>query len=210
MIQKLTVQGLEVTYGTVYEDIRRADSFMNENVLHTIGTITSAQLALAGKDETVCAYIRQLDIAVIGEPEILRAGGVDSSQRLREIRNHDFFREFMARLMRFTKTVYLLSADREVLTHFKAFLSEEYEQLAVVGEAALEESIDDPDAIVNNINAAGPEVVLSVLPSPEAEYFLAEHGRKLGARLWYGIGDFEKMHKKVGFFTSFFRRIGLK
>lgn len=31
-------------------------------------------------------------------------------------------------------------------------------------------------------------MILSVIPTPEQEYFLKEHKEKLNAKIWYGLG----------------------
>lgn len=210
MVQKITIQGITISHYTAYEEIRRAEEFLNENAMHTIGTITMRRIASASKDEVVKRCLNNLDLAVIGETQVLKAGKVDSPQRIREVRDHTFIHEFLTRLARTDRSVFLLAENEEKLERLRTYLSEEQESIKILGDYVLEDSFGDPDRIVNEINAAAPDVVLSVIDSPEAEYFLAEQGSKLGVRLWYGIGDFEKMHKKIGFFSSLFRRFALK
>ena len=48
---------------------------------------------------------------------------------------------------------------------------------------------EDEDAAVNDINAVSTDVIVSVLPSPRQEYFLANHKDKLAATIWYGMGE---------------------
>lgn len=45
--------------------------------------------------------------------------------------------------------------------------------------------------MVNEINALTPDMILSVLPSPDQEHFLMENCEKLSAGLWYGIGSWD-------------------
>ena len=64
----------------------------------------------------------------------------------------------------------------------------------ISGVEALENCQGTADAVVNEINASTPDVILSVLPSPAQEHFLVENREKLSAGLWYGIGD--RKHQK--------------
>lgn len=54
------------------------------------------------------------------------------------------------------------------------------------------------DAMVNEINALTPDMILSVLPSPDQEHFLMENCEKLSAGLWYGIGSWDFTKRRQG------------
>ena len=146
-------------------------------------------LELAGRDETVRACMEQLDLAVIGEKEFLIAADVHSSQRISETINHDFFREFIKRIIRNHKRVFLLAetiAQEEQLEHF---LVGKYEQIEVAGHCAIEEKSNDFESVVNEINSASADVIFSILPSPLQEQFLTENKSKLDAKIWYGLSS---------------------
>ncbi len=53
----------------------------------------------------------------------------------------------------------------------------------------------DLEAVINDMNATTPDVIISVLPSPMQEQFLYEHRDKMNANIWYGIGGVP-VHKK--------------
>ena len=48
------------------------------------------------------------------------------------------------------------------------------------------------------INALTPDMILSVLPSPDQEHFLMENCEKLSAGLWYGIGSWDFTKRRQG------------
>lgn len=205
-MKKITLQGVEISFDTVHEQLRLAEQYLNESALHTIGTITPRLLSAAKNEESVRRMTEEYDIAVIGDGKLLRRADAENTLRMREIRGFDFFQEMLAMLIRNKHTVFLLSDTRERLGAFRSYLSEKYEKLTILGEYALTDRLDDTDAAVNEINAAMPDVILSIIDSPEQEEFLFSHRHMLGARLWYGIGDFEKLHKKIGKSSSFFKR----
>ena len=100
MLKKIDILGIEVDNYTVREAMMQVENYLDNTIMNTIETIDMKMLELAGQDETVRACIEQLDLAVIGEKEILIAADVHSSQRLSETINHDFFREFIKRIIR--------------------------------------------------------------------------------------------------------------
>lgn len=189
MLKKIDILGIEVDNYTVREAMMQVENYLDNTIMNTIETIDMKMLELAGQDETVRACIEQLDLAVIGEKEILIAADVHSSQRLSETINHDFFREFIKRIIRNHKRVFLLAetiAQEEQLEHF---LVGKYEQIEVAGHCAIEEKSNDFESVVNEINSASADVIFSILPSPLQEQFLTENKSKLYAKIWYGLSS---------------------
>ena len=189
MLKKIDILGIEVDNYTVREAMMQVENYLDNTVMNTIETIDMKMLELAGRDETVRACMEQLDLAVIGEKEILIAADVHSSQRISETINHDFFREFIKRIIRNHKRVFLLAetiAQEEQLEHF---LVGKYEQIEVAGHCAIEEKSNDFESVVNEINSASADVIFSILPSPLQEQFLTENKSKLDAKRWYGLSS---------------------
>ena len=179
MLKKIDILGIEVDNYTVREAMMQVENYLDNTVMNTIETIDMKMLELAGRDETVRACMEQLDLAVIGEKEI----------RISEIINHDFFREFIKRIIRNHKRVFLLAetvAQEEQLEHF---LVGKYEQIEVAGHCAIEEKSNDFESVVNEINSASADVIFSILPSPLQEQFLTENKSKLDAKIWYGLSS---------------------
>lgn len=197
MLKKIDILGIEVDNYTVREAMMQVENYLDNTVMNTIETIDMKMLELAGRDETVRACIEQLDLAVIGEKEILIAADVHSSQRISETINHDFFREFIKRIIRNHKRVFLLAetiAQEEQLEHF---LVGKYEQIEVAGHCAIEEKSNDFESVVNEINSASADVIFSILPSPLQEQFLTENKSKLDAKIWYGLSSDYAPHSRI-------------
>ena len=63
------------------------------------------------------------------------------------------------------------------------------------------------DAIVNEINAATVDVILSMMPSPKQEHFLVHNRGKMSAILWYGVGNCKFSKKKYNLWNAIQKRI---
>lgn len=189
MLKKLDILGLELDNYTVREAMLKAETYLNNNEMNTIETISMAMLEKAGRDEKMRDCLKDLDLAVIGEKEILSAAGVNSMQRMKETMENTFFCEFMKRLLRNKKTVYLLGEKETDVKNLEVFLHNEYERLKIVGQYAMENCSGDLDAVVNAINVETPDLVFSVLPSPYQEQFLMDNKGKLSIGIWYGLGE---------------------
>lgn len=194
MIKKIEILDMAIDNYTVREAMLHVENFLNSTAMNIIQSISMEMLVRAKNDDTLRVCIENLDLAIIAEKEILQAAGVVSSQRIRETVEKQFFTEFMKRIIRNNQRVYLFSSNREQLEKLQIFLKENgYEKMKITGQSVLEECQGDFDGLVNDINIESPDVILSVLPSTEQEYFLIENKGKINAKVWYGLGtDYEK------------------
>ena len=78
---------------------------------------------------------------------------------------------------------------QENLEAFQAHIEKYYRNMVISGMEAVEERPGIDDMIINKINGAETECVLSALPSPFQEDFVERSAHLLDARLWLGIGE---------------------
>ena len=207
MIKTIDITGIELNNYTVHESIMLLEKHISGNLFHSVEEVTMDTLLLAENDERVRRALELLDDTVIAEISILDATGKHSAQRRHEVENHTFFYELMKRLERNHKNVFLLGKTEEELEEMKEFLLEYYPRMQFAGMEAMDNCVGELDAIVNEINAATPDAVVSILPSPEQEYFLVDHRDKISAVLWYGRGSGKPVHKKPGILPAFFHAL---
>lgn len=82
MTKKIDILGLSLDNYTVREAIRQVETFLENNVLNTIENISMQMLIDAEESETLREVIQGLDLAIIGEKEILQVAGIDTMQRI--------------------------------------------------------------------------------------------------------------------------------
>lgn len=207
MIKKIEILGIQIDNYTVREAMLQIETYLSNTVMNTIEAISMEMLVLAQEDETLRECIENLDLAIVNEKEILQAAGVNSPQRIRETVEKQFFTEFMKRIIRNGRTVYLFGETRQQMEKLEQFLSENYEKVKILGSAVMEECVGDFDGVVNEINIASPDIIFSILPTPEQEYFLMENRGKMNAKIWYGLGnDYAKSHG-VSYIKSLVKRM---
>lgn len=194
MIKKVDILGMQLDNYTVREAIMQVDVYLNNNELNVIESITAKMLLESEGDEVLKHVIDSLDLAVIGEKEIIQAAGLGSMQRIKETEECDFHYEFFKRVERNSKTVYLLGEKRERLDKMQTQLVKDYPNLSFVGCYATEECVGDLETVINDMNVKAPDVICSLLPNPVQEHFLWEHKDKMNANIWYGVGDLD-IHK---------------
>lgn len=207
MIKKVELLGIEIDNYTVREAMLKVETYLDDMNMNTIEAISMEMLVRAQEDETLKTCIEGLDLAIINEKEILFAAGVSSPQRVRETVEQQFFKEFMKRIIRNHKTVYLFAATSQKLEELEEFLKEDYDKLQIIGKYAMEDCVGDFDGVVNEMNIASPDVIFSVLPMPEQEYFLVENKDKINAGIWYGLGSNYAQKQGVKYLTSLAKRL---
>lgn len=207
MIKKIEILGMQLDNYTVREAMLQVEEYLNNTVMNTIEAVSMEMLVKSQTDEALKECIAGLDLAIIIDKEILKAAGVNSAQRMKETVENDFFKEFMKRAARNNRMVYLLGNTGTDIEKLQEFLSENYGKLKICGEYALENCNGDWDNVINEINIAEPEIILSGLPTPEQEYFLKENKEKLNVKIWYGLGEQYNRKKGVSVVAEFVKKL---
>ena len=189
MIKEIIVAGIKLNSYTALENLTEIGKRLDANVFTTVEEIYMRSLLLAKEDSLVKETIEALDVTVIAENGVWDAAGENSGLRRREIEKREFFFQLMRILQRNHYSIFVLGKTVQEVTESCEYIAEEFPRLQVVGAQALEECVGAEEGIINDINMAAPDVVISVLPSPNQEYFLAEHKAMMSTRLWYGIGS---------------------
>lgn len=201
MIKKIDILGIQLDNHTVREAIRQVETYLSNDVLNTIEKVSMKMLLAAETDPVVREAISSMDLTVIGEEEIIKVAGVATMQRVQETKANDFAYEFFKRVERNKKSLFLLGETEEKLVQVKEELQKTFPKLIFAGEYALEKCVGDLEAVINDMNVTTPDVILSVLPSPQQEHFLMEHKDKMNANIWYGAGESgmqKKKHRSIG------------
>ena len=201
MIKQIQLLGMTFPNYSLRDELQLAQEALHSERLCMFLTVSMQSLmkVRSGSGEEK-SFVEQADLIVVEDPEILSVAGITSNQRIREASDHLFFTELMKRLQRGQQQVYLVAAKSAALDKIKEILAQRYEKLQIVGQYSIEEYPDDLDRMINEINSAAPDIILSVMPTPQQEEFLMKNRSKLLAKLWYGLGEnYGLLMEKKGF-----------
>jgi N-acetylglucosaminyldiphosphoundecaprenol N-acetyl-beta-D-mannosaminyltransferase len=194
-MKQIQVLGVELRDYTVREAMRKTETFLKDAKVSTIAYITTRGLMAAEQSEERKGFLSQMDMTVAADSDILRAAGAESRNRVREIDNDEFMTEFLKKLIRGKKTVYLLTGTAEQMRLLEEVLRSYQENLRIVGKCALDMLEQDEEYLVNEINVLLPNVIISNIPSPQREEFFEANHMKLNANIWLMLKD-EVVHAK--------------
>lgn len=189
MIKEIIVAGIKLNSYTALENLTQIGINLDNRIFTTVEDIYMRTLLLAKEDEKVKEVIEALDVTVIAENGVWDAVGENTSLRRREVERREFFFQLMRILERNKYSVFVLGETSSEIAQTCEYIAGEFPRLKVIGNIALEECEGAEEGIINNINMLAPDVIISVLPSPLQEHFLAEHRAMLSTRLWYGVGS---------------------
>lgn len=202
MIKQIQLLGMTFPNYSLRDELQLAQEALHGERLCMFLTMSMQSLvkvSSSGSEEEK-SFVEQADLIVVEDPEILSVAGITFNQRIREASDHLFFTELMKRLQRGQQQVYLVAAKNVALDKIKEILAQRYEKLKIVGQYSIEEYPDDLDRMINEINSAAPDIILSVMPTPQQEEFLMKNRSKLLAKLWYGLGEnYGLLMEKKGF-----------
>ncbi len=189
MVRKREVMGFMLDVGTMRDSLLVMERYLNEDILNVVQIVNSAFLVLATSDEAVGDYLRGCDYTVVQDENILRSVDIAGAARLDQAACKVFFGEFIKRVYRMNRSVYLLAENEKDLTRLKDYLAENCERLKIIGEAVLPETSEEEEQTVNDINFALPDVVISVVSAQRQAQFVLAHREKCSAHLFIGAAD---------------------
>lgn len=195
--------GISLSDVGLREALRRTGEYLDQGGLNTIAYVSARNLLEASEDEEQQRWWNELDLTICEDAEILRAAGAATQNRIKEIEENIYLKEFLKTLVRRQISVFLLAEEETRLEEFEEELRLLQSNLLVVGRDTTDHYEENKEGMINSINALAPRVLLSRLPCPEVIYLMHEYGQFLNCSVWLTLpetlikGEREGWLKKV-------------
>ena len=183
-MQNLNILGVALTDYSLKESLFMLDGFIKGGGLKTILYLTTPMLIMAGEDAAENAAIEAMDMTLCGDADILRVAGIKSASRQYEVDNLVFLKEFLRRLARNGRKVYLLAESEEEVNLLREDLEALQNGIIIGGSST---ATDEEDEIINRINDIAPTAVISRMPSKRQEKWMMGAKLLVNAEVWLGI-----------------------
>ena len=180
-MRKMQLLGIELRDYSVKESLRLVGQYLNDAKLDTICFLSTDILLNAGEDENLKLWLESMDLTIPVSEEILHAAGITNRSRIKEVVNSVFYKEFVKRLSNEKRTMFILEETQSVLDASVEYIEKYASGIQLVGTYAFENLTGDEASIINDINAAVPDIVISRLSSPRQEQFVFENKNKITA-----------------------------
>jgi len=188
-MRKVQVLSVSLYDYTVREAMRKVEEFFGQGTASTIAYVSKEGIMDADENEQIKEFYNKVDLVVFTDPDILRAANVETRNRLREIEENAFIDEFLKKMIRQRKSIYLLAQTDAELVKLETSLKSYQENLNFVGRFALEHLEADEDFVVNEINMQQPSVLISILPAGKRIEFYDANHMKLNTNIWLMLKD---------------------
>lgn len=198
-MRQIDVLGVTIKDYSLREAMKMVDVFLRDGKLSTVTYITTRGLIAAETSESIKDFLTNVDLTITADSDILRAAGIVNRNRVREVDNDEFMREFLKKIVKARKTVYLLTSTKQQMETLQLGLASYQENLKIIGAYSLDELDEqghDEDYLINEMNVNTPNVIISNISSPQRESFFDANHMKLNADIWLMLKD-EVVHQKL-------------
>lgn len=203
-MQKINILGIELTDYSLKESLLRLDDYVRSGGLNTILYITTPVLIMAGENEDEKKEIEAMDMTLCGDADILRVAEIRSVSRQYEVENLVFLKEFLRRLARSGRKVYLLAESEEENRVLREELEAFQTGILIGGSGVIADGDKELGEVINRINDIAPTAIISRISPGRQEKWMTEAKPFVNAEVWLGIskdmildGTKEPFRKKV-------------
>lgn len=186
-MKEISVLGIKMNDMSLREALREVDEYLESFRLNTICFLNTELLMKSKDDLSLRNAIQSMDMIVAGSAEILTAGGITAHSRRKEVEGNFFLRELIRRLAYEKRKVFIMGKSQEELVHMREVFLKVENKLTFFGSFALDGPEISTDAIINEINSVVPDVIISMIPSPDQELIMAENSSMVNAKFWLAI-----------------------
>lgn len=204
MDEKIQVLDLQIDNLTAKDAVKRVVSYMETEPISVVEMVTMNTLAKFQQDETAKELFDNFDIALASDKGMLEAAGETDERRLKEVDELLFIKMVMRFLHKNSARVFLLAEDEADLQKLEMYMKEDYSNIQVVDKATMQENAASDDMLLNLVNGAEAECILSALPSPVEEQFIYRNKSLVNAKVWLGFGNLlDELKKEKNAFQKF-------
>ena len=189
MEDKIQVLGLEIDNYSAKEAMKLLMGYMGTEPVNVIEMVTMNTLGKFQQDEEANTLFSSFDLALASDKGILQAAGVKEERHLKEADELLFIKMVMRYLHKNSTRVLLLAENLTDLEKLEGYIKEDYANIQVVEASTLEENGVSDDKLLNLVNGAEADCILSTLSSPTEEQFVCRNKLLINARVWLGFGN---------------------
>jgi N-acetylglucosaminyldiphosphoundecaprenol N-acetyl-beta-D-mannosaminyltransferase len=153
-----------------------------------IGVVNAAKIVKMRHDPALRAAVASCDLVLADGQSVVWASRLLGAPLPERVAGIDLFLRLLAEAEQRGLAVYFLGARREVLHRMLAELRRRYPGLRVAGSRDGYFADAEAAALADAIAASGADLLFLGMTSPRKERFVAEYGRRTGARVVHGVG----------------------
>ncbi|MGI6118846.1 MAG: WecB/TagA/CpsF family glycosyltransferase [Bilifractor sp.] len=188
--ERIRVGDFELDCLNVDQVMERLQEFIQNDHLNTFAFLSRKMLIEANEDAILKDYVRRLDVGVICEHEVLEAAGITGGRVFEDVVTNNYYERLFWQIVKAELGVYLLCEEGQQCTRLKKFLEETYPGIRIVGMSCeLAGGGVDSDHVLNQINSAFPDIVITGLSGNRQNHFMIQNQAKVFGKIWMNLGE---------------------
>ena len=185
---KINVLGIEIDNYTAKETMKKSIEYLTTEPVNMIEVATVDVLMDTNTELMLKEQMKDFDLVLAGDRTVLEAAEVSERKRLQETDDRLYLQMFFRYLHKNHKRIYLLVESEEEGRRVYEYLEHRYGSIQVCGMAKVSAQDRADDMLVNAINGAEVDCVLSLLSSPLREDFAVKNKNLFNVRLFLCLG----------------------
>lgn len=191
MSKKIDVLGIRLDDYTAKDAMKTITECIKEETVSLVEVVTAESVMRMAQNEMGQRGICTMDMILPGDRVILEAADIKDEKLLQEAQNRGFLKLLFQYLHKNSTSVFLLADSIEEAETLKRYLQKEYKHIRVTGIMGIPEGTASDDMIINMINGAEAECIISSVTSDRQEAFICRCKNILNVKLWVGISQME-------------------
>lgn len=170
------------------ETVARCDSIIESGVVTQLVAINAAKVVAIRKDERLRRIVENCDVISADGQSVVWTARLLGSPVPERVPGIELMYELLGLAQQRGYAVYILGAKEGVLKAAVAEIQRRYPRIVICGYHHGYFTADETIAIVEEMAACKPDILMVAMSSPQKEYWLADHGRAVGAPIIMGVG----------------------
>lgn len=187
-MEKTNILGVNVDKVTYDDAVSRIMKMLNEPGNHTVFTPNSEIIYMAYKDENFCGILNSADLLTADGIGVVYASKILKNPVPERVAGFDMSCGIIREIAQSGHRLYLFGGKPGVAEKAAEQLKEEYPLLSIVGMRDGYFTPEENDAIIDDINMSGADLVFVCLGAPKQENWIFENRSKLNCHVMMGVG----------------------
>lgn len=187
-MKELKIFGFKSKYMYLPEALKYVEKQLSTASLTTISFIDMTLAVLSKDNPSLTGMLNRIDLLIPEDYALIEAGGLSALPHIREINDRLYLKSFIEYFARNKKRIFLIGNTQDSLFDMRRKLLAIDSHLTFFGSAAFSPETGLQENIINEINAAAPDIILSLLPGFQSQSLMINSRHMVNARLWICLG----------------------
>ena len=188
MNERMNILDIELDKMTAKEAMRHFVEYIDPEPAEVMEFVTAESLMqmdeVSGIKKEVCGF----ELVLPADTTLLKTAGISDKKILKDTENSVLIKMMFRYLHKNHKRIYLLVDTQEDGRKVYEYFEKHYPGIQIGGIAKVVQEDRADDMIVNAINGADIDCVVSYMSSPLQEDFISKTRNQLNIRIWLGLG----------------------